>query len=77
MRYYPVFTNNALKRMEKWSLGESSVLDVWQNGEEVTLPSGIKGMVRKYSSYEIGLTYVRDEHSGEWLITSVWQRARR
>lgn len=76
-RHYPVFTNNALKRMEKWSLVEESVLDVWFNGENSSLPDGTPTMIRKYSDYEIGLSYSRDAKSGEYIIISVWQRDRR
>lgn len=63
--------------MAAWSLGEESVLDVWYNGENSSLPDGTPTMIRKYSDREVGLSYSRDQKTGEYIIISVWQRPRR
>lgn len=67
------FPPKTIKTMAKLGLSESSVLDVFNKGE----PKGRNGIVKKYSGYEIGLFYVRDKQTGEYIITYVWKRERR
>lgn len=68
------FPGKTILLMKDLGLSESSVLDVFNHGEVI---HGKDGMIKKYSGYEIGLFYARDNISGEYIITYVWKRDRR
>lgn len=69
--FYPRAT---LRKMINLGLSESVIADVFNNGEEI---KGKNGMVKKYSSYEVGLFYVVDDITEEYKITAVWKKQRR
>ena len=71
----PIFTNNALRKMSQWNLSENQVLDVFNTGSVEKWEMGSKS-IKKYNSYEIGITWIQDNR-GTYKITSVWKRDRR
>lgn len=73
----PIFTNFILQKMRTLTLSETQILDVWRNGEVVTLPSGADAVKRKYYDHEIGVIYTRDKETGEYILINCWDRGRR
>jgi hypothetical protein len=71
------FTRNALEKMKKIGLGESTIYNVWSYGEYRRLPSGNVAKVQKYYGQEIGFTYVQDSQTSEIVVTGVWSYNRR
>lgn len=71
-----IFTNNALSKMKKLALSESTVLDAFNKGETEKSSYGGWKAIKKYPGYEIGIFYDR-KPTGEWVIISVWKRDRR
>jgi len=71
------FPEKTIDKMKVLNLSESMVTDVLNNGKEVVLPSGSKALVKRYSTYEIGIFYTRNTRSGDYIITHVWKRDRR
>ena len=63
--------------MRAWGLSESDILDVFNHGEYKIASNGAQMAIKKYSGYEIGLFYTRNENTGEYVITAVWKRDRR
>lgn len=72
----PFIPPKTISKMKNLGISESSVLDVFNNGDVRTLPSGMKAMVRKYNGYEVGVGYVTDSRTGEYVIVAVWKRER-
>ena len=66
-----------IKKMANLGLSESAVLDVFNKGEQKVSRTGAKMMVKKFSGYEIGLYYVQNKNTGEYVVTTVWKRDRR
>ena len=73
----PLFPRKTINSMKKLRLSEPQVLDVFNKGKKIKLSSGAPAIVRKYSGYEIGLIYTRDQITGEYIITYVWKKDRR
>lgn len=73
-----IFTDLALRKMSRWTLTESTVLDAFNKGirENAKVP-GAYQMIKKYSDYEIGVIYKQDSLEGKYIIISVWKRERR
>jgi hypothetical protein len=67
------FTRKCIRRMQAWSLSEADITDVFRHGELVSENM----QVRKYSGCEIGMYYVRDKRSGNYIVTAVRKRERR
>jgi hypothetical protein len=67
------FTRNALKKMEEWHLSENDVKDVFYHGGVIVKHNM---MVKKYNGYEIGLYYLQDKQTGQFIITTAWKRDR-
>ena len=74
--YTNIFTNNALKKMKALGLSEALVLDVYNTGASEKSNIGGFNAVKKFSGYEIGVYYDRDNR-GVYKIISVWKRGRR
>jgi hypothetical protein len=75
-RYDNIFTNNALKKMRALGLSEALVIDVYNNGQSEESNIGGYNAIKKFSGYEIGVYYNRDDR-GVFKIISVWKRNRR
>lgn len=73
----PIFTNFILDKMKKMTLSETQIMDVWNNGNRITLSSGADALVRKYYDSEIGVIYTRDKDTGNYVLINCWTRARR
>ncbi len=75
MSDHPFITDYARRKMSQLGISESAVMDVYYHGTDVALSSGAKAMVRTYESsgVTIGVMYKLDQHTGRYLITSVWQ----
>ena len=73
----PVFTNKALEKMRELQISEIQVLDVFNNGtvEKWTNGKGCNSY-KKYTGYEMGAAWFRDE-KGVYRITTVWKRDNR
>lgn len=66
-----------IRKMAKQGISESQVMDVFNNGEQVKLSSGMMWVSKKYSGYEVGISYRRDSRTGQYVITSAKKRERR
>lgn len=73
----PFIPPKTINKMKSLGISESYVLDVFNNGESKMLPSGMRAMIKKYSGYEIGVGYIQDSVTGEYVIVAVWKRERR
>jgi len=74
--YDNIFTNNALNKMRKLGLSESTVLSVYKSGQREKSNIGGYNAIKKFSGYEIGVYYNQGK-DGKWRIISVWKRGRR
>lgn len=74
-----IFPPKTILLLSNLGLKENDIHDVFQNGEYRKTPSGTHSVTKKYQSYgyEIGLLYVVDPSSGDYIITYVWKRDRR
>ena len=72
--YFPEKTIDKMKRI---GLSEAKVSEVLHSGKVVILPSGAEVLVKRYTSYEVGLFYKVNTRSGDYIITHVWKRDRR
>ena len=66
-----IFSNKALAKMKTHKLSEVAVRDTFSSG---TFEKPNK-MIKKYSSYEIGLFFV--QKPDKYIITTVWMRYNR
>ncbi len=73
----PFIPPATIAKMASLGLSEAQVLDVFAHGEQKTAAGGGTMMVKKYNGYEVGLFYVRNGVTGEYVITTVWKRDRR
>ncbi|MBI4129931.1 hypothetical protein HY468_01295 [Candidatus Roizmanbacteria bacterium] len=72
----PFIPPKTIAKMKELGIVESTLLDLFHHGERrnATIDQGM--MVKKYSGYEVGLFYVRNAKTGEYVITGVWKRDR-
>lgn len=72
----PIFTNKALYQMKQLGLSESSVLNAYNSG---TYEKGTYSdlAIKKYPGSEVGVAYIKDKLSGNYIITNVWARNNR
>jgi len=72
----PWFPPKVLQKMEREGVSYDDVLDVFWHGEPV---ERIPGMItRTYNNeYKIGMTYKRDEQTGDYVVLSAWKRPRK
>lgn len=73
----PYFPPATIKKMAGLGISESDVLDVFYKGEYITKSDGTKMAIKKYTYHEIGLFYGVSKDTGEYVIITVWKRARR
>lgn len=71
-----IITNNAILKMKQLGIGERVVMDVFNTGVSEETSFGGWNAIKKYPGQEIGVYYNR-KPTGEWIIISVWSRARR
>lgn len=69
--FYPTKT---LVKMKQLGIKESDIFDVFTNGADI---NGKDGKYKKYSGYELGLFYKRDNLTNEYHVTAVWKKDRR
>lgn len=72
----PFIPPKTINKMAALGISESYVMDTFNYGEPITLPSGLKACIKKYNGYEIGVGYTQNE-KGQYVITAVWKRERR
>ena len=73
----PVFTNKALVLIGQLGIAEALVLEVFNKGAIQKWTNGVGfNSVKKYTGYEIGVAWFRDQ-KGVYRITSVWKRENR
>lgn len=72
----PFIPPKTVNKMALLGISESYVMDTFNHGEAIVLPSGLKACIKKYGNYEIGVGYTQNE-KGQYVIIAVWKRERR
>lgn len=72
----PFIPPKTINKMAQLGISESYVMDTFNHGENIVLPSGLKACVKKFNNHEVGVGYTVSE-KGQYVITAVWKRDRR
>jgi len=71
------FTDGAVESIQDNGISESVVQDVFDTGTTGVNEDGERFAVKKYSGYEIGITFSQsDKVNFDYNIDSVWRRDR-
>jgi len=62
-----------LLEMDKLKITKEDLRDVFYHGSYRNSAKGTPEAIKRYSEYEIGLTYRMDKHTGDYLITWCWK----
>ncbi len=71
-----IWTDNAINKMKSWQLSEAEVWDAFNHGETERAFDGWNA-VKKYLGREVGVYYIQNPDTGQYVIVSVWKRVRR